>query len=90
MFKQKGGITIFLTLFNKGFFWRRLDGSMPEGVEINNNTFAFNRPLERNDSGVYRCEVLNGIGLRSQDVNLWVQGVLIRPLRSVRYNKCYF
>lgn len=47
---------------------------MPEGVEISNNSFAFTRPLERNDSGVYRCEVINDIGLRSQDVNLWVQG----------------
>lgn len=71
-------------------FCRRLDGSMPKGVEITNSTFAFNRPLERNDSGVYRCEVLNGIGLRSQDVNLWVQGALIPRLRSVRYNKCSF
>lgn len=47
---------------------------MPDGVEISNNSFAFTRPLERNDSGVYRCEVMNDIGLRSQDVNLWVQG----------------
>lgn len=54
----------------------RLDGLMPEGVEISNNSFAFTRPLDRNDSGVYRCEVMNDIGLRSQNVNLWVQGTL--------------
>ncbi|XP_044210065.1 nectin-3-like protein [Thunnus albacares] len=55
------------------FTWTRLDGLMPEGVEISNNTFAFIRPLERNDSGVYRCEVTNDIGLRSKDVKFWVQ-----------------
>ncbi|XP_068601870.1 nectin-3-like protein [Brachionichthys hirsutus] len=55
------------------FTWIRLDGSMPEGVAISNRSFAFTRPLERNDSGVYRCEVINDIGLHSQDVNLWVQ-----------------
>ncbi|XP_051253643.1 nectin-3-like protein isoform X1 [Dicentrarchus labrax] len=55
------------------FTWTRLDGLMPEGVEISNNSFAFTRPLERNDSGVYRCDVKNDIGSHSQDVNLWVQ-----------------
>lgn len=55
---------------------------MPEGVEISNYSFSFTRPLDRNDSGVYRCEVLNDIGLRSRDVNLWVQGMplLFHPL----------
>ncbi|XP_071400669.1 nectin-3-like protein [Centroberyx affinis] len=55
------------------FTWIRMDSSMPEGVEIANNSFVFTRPLERNDSGVYRCEVMNDVGLRSQDVHLWIQ-----------------
>ncbi|XP_071781457.1 nectin-3-like protein [Centroberyx gerrardi] len=55
------------------FTWVRMDSSMPEGVEIANNSFVFTRPLERNDSGVYRCEVMNDVGLRSQDVHLWIQ-----------------
>lgn len=58
---------------------------MPKGVEISNQSFAFTRPLERNDSGVYRCEVLNDIGLGSQDVVLWVQGMVI-ILHSVSYS----
>lgn len=55
------------------FTWIRLDGQMPDGVRIANNTLAFARALERNDSGVYRCEVMNDIGLRSRDLTLWVQ-----------------
>ncbi|XP_026234581.1 nectin-3-like protein [Anabas testudineus] len=55
------------------FRWIRLDGGMPEGVDTLNENFAFTRPLERNDSGVYRCEVTNDIGLSTRDVNLWVQ-----------------
>lgn len=62
---------------------------MPEGVEISNNSFAFSRRLERNDSGVYRCEVLNDIGLRSQDVNLWVQGTF-GLFHSLSVSKCNF
>lgn len=58
-------------------FLHRLDGLMPEGVEVSNYSFAFTRPLDRNDSGIYRCEVLNDLGLRSLDVTLWVQGMLL-------------
>lgn len=55
------------------FSWIRLDGLIPEGVEVLNNSLVFNRPLWRNDSAIYRCEVQNDIGLRSEDVKLWVQ-----------------
>lgn len=55
------------------FAWIRMDGPMPDGVHTTNHTLAFTRPLERNDSGVYRCEVINDMGLRSQDVHLWIQ-----------------
>lgn len=47
---------------------------MPEGVEIINSTLLFLRPLHRNDSGVYRCEVANDINLRSRDVRILIQG----------------
>uniref|UniRef100_A0A4W5LTL2 Nectin cell adhesion molecule 3 n=1 Tax=Hucho hucho TaxID=62062 RepID=A0A4W5LTL2_9TELE len=55
------------------FRWIRLDGDMPEGVEIVNNTLLFLRPLQRNDSGVYRCEVANAINLRSRDLRIRIQ-----------------
>ncbi|XP_015235154.1 PREDICTED: nectin-3-like protein isoform X1 [Cyprinodon variegatus] len=55
------------------FRWIRLDNEMPEGVEMRNNTLLFLRPLHRNDSGVYRCEVANDINLRSRDVRILIQ-----------------
>ncbi|CDQ92968.1 unnamed protein product, partial [Oncorhynchus mykiss] len=55
------------------FRWIRLDGDMPEGVEILNSTLLFLRPLQRNDSGVYRCEVANAINLRSRDLRIRIQ-----------------
>nr|XP_046267254.1 nectin-3-like protein isoform X2 [Scatophagus argus] len=55
------------------FRWIRLDSEMPEGVEIVNSTLLFLRPLQRNDSGVYRCEVANDINLRSRDVRILIQ-----------------
>ncbi|XP_071775234.1 nectin-3-like protein [Centroberyx gerrardi] len=55
------------------FRWIRLDSEMPEGVEVMNNTLLFLRPLQRNDSGVYRCEVANDINLRSRDLRILIQ-----------------
>ncbi|XP_068174076.1 nectin-3-like protein isoform X2 [Antennarius striatus] len=61
--------------------WTRLDGVMPKGLEVSNESLVFTRPLRRNDSGIYRCEVTNEIGVRSQDIDLLIQG---RPLMSLR------
>ncbi|XP_066502459.1 nectin-3-like protein isoform X2 [Hoplias malabaricus] len=55
------------------FRWIRLDGDMPEGVEMLNNSLVFLRPLQRNDSGVYRCEVGNDIGLHRRDIRILIQ-----------------
>ncbi|XP_068174075.1 nectin-3-like protein isoform X1 [Antennarius striatus] len=53
--------------------WTRLDGVMPKGLEVSNESLVFTRPLRRNDSGIYRCEVTNEIGVRSQDIDLLIQ-----------------
>ncbi|XP_017348538.1 nectin-3-like protein isoform X1 [Ictalurus punctatus] len=55
------------------FKWIRLDGEMPDGVAVVNNSLTFLRPLQRNDSGVYRCEVGNNIGLRTRDLRIRIQ-----------------
>lgn len=60
----------------------RLDSEMPEGVEMINSTLLFLRPLKRNDSGVYRCEVANDINLRSRDVRILIQGELSLHTRT--------
>ncbi|KAK2827427.1 hypothetical protein Q7C36_018353 [Tachysurus vachellii] len=55
------------------FQWIRLDGEMPDGVKVVNDSLMFLRPLHRNDSGVYRCEVGNNIGLRTRDLRIRIQ-----------------
>ncbi|XP_062872570.1 nectin-3-like protein [Trichomycterus rosablanca] len=55
------------------FLWTRLDMKMPEGVVTANGTLVFTRPLQKNDSGTYRCEVQNDIKVHFQDVDIWVR-----------------
>uniref|UniRef100_A0A3B3QU47 Nectin cell adhesion molecule 3 n=1 Tax=Paramormyrops kingsleyae TaxID=1676925 RepID=A0A3B3QU47_9TELE len=62
--------------------WSRLDGPMPEGVDVVNGTLYFMRPLQQNDSGVYRCTVENDIDTRSRETRVWIRA---RP--SVQINE---
>lgn len=47
---------------------------MPAGVDRSNGSLVFTRPLEPSDSGQYRCEVENNVGLGFKDVHFMVQG----------------
>uniref|UniRef100_A0A1A7WHV1 Nectin cell adhesion molecule 3 n=2 Tax=Iconisemion striatum TaxID=60296 RepID=A0A1A7WHV1_9TELE len=53
--------------------WIRSDGSVPDGVDISNSTLMFSRRLRRNDSAIYRCDVMNEMGHRSREINFWVK-----------------
>ncbi|KAJ8266728.1 hypothetical protein GJAV_G00134030 [Gymnothorax javanicus] len=58
----------------RSFTWTRLGGGLPDSVEVvNNHTLVFLRPLQLNDSGLYRCEVGNDIGLRARDFEIRIQ-----------------
>ncbi|KAM9451591.1 nectin-3-like protein isoform 2-T2 [Clarias gariepinus] len=64
------------------FRWIRLDGEMPAGVEVVNNSLTFLRPLQRNDTGVYRCEVENNIGVRTRDLTIRIQEMSQKQMTS--------
>ncbi|XP_057217169.1 nectin-3-like protein isoform X2 [Triplophysa rosa] len=64
------------------FRWIRLDGDMPEGAGVLNNSLVFTKPLQKNDSGVYRCEVANDIGLQSRDIRIRIQEMSQKQMTS--------
>ncbi|XP_066556029.1 nectin-3-like protein isoform X1 [Amia ocellicauda] len=55
------------------YTWTRLGDELPAGVQIVNDTLVFSRALERNDSGVYRCEVANDIGHQAKQREIRIQ-----------------
>ncbi|XP_041128044.1 nectin-3-like isoform X1 [Polyodon spathula] len=54
------------------YSWSRLNGELPAGLRIANNTLIFGRPLDHNDSGTYQCEVTNDIGSRTNTRNIYI------------------
>ncbi|XP_067890241.1 nectin-3-like protein isoform X1 [Heterodontus francisci] len=48
------------------YIWSRLEGQLPDDLQIENDTLAFNRPLNHNDSGIYICDVVNIHGRRKK------------------------
>lgn len=59
----------------------RLNGSLPQNVEIRNNTLLFRGPVTKDFSGTYICDATNSIGTRSGLVEVNVTGML-RLLRN--------
>ncbi|XP_015197464.2 nectin-3-like protein isoform X1 [Lepisosteus oculatus] len=55
------------------YIWTRLDKDLPPGVQIVNGTLSFNRALDRNDSGIYQCDVANDIGHQHKQMDISIQ-----------------
>ncbi|XP_066556030.1 nectin-3-like protein isoform X2 [Amia ocellicauda] len=65
------------------YTWTRLGDELPAGVQIVNDTLVFSRALERNDSGVYRCEVANDIGHQAKQREIRIQDVPLKQTSTV-------
>ncbi|XP_041128045.1 nectin-3-like protein isoform X2 [Polyodon spathula] len=65
------------------YSWSRLNGELPAGLRIANNTLIFGRPLDHNDSGTYQCEVTNDIGSRTNTRNIYILDTPSKQTSSV-------
>ncbi|XP_075460257.1 nectin-1 isoform X3 [Ascaphus truei] len=50
--------------------WRMVNGSLPDGAEVNNNTLLFRGPVTYSLSGTYICEAKNAVGSRTSQVEV--------------------
>ncbi|XP_028664289.1 nectin cell adhesion molecule 1b isoform X3 [Erpetoichthys calabaricus] len=50
--------------------WKLLNGSMPNNVEIQNNSLFFKGPVTYELAGTYMCEATNSVGKRSEQVEV--------------------
>lgn len=62
----------FLIQFSISF--HSLNGSLPNNVEIKNNTLFFKGPVTYDLAGTYVCDATNSIGTRSGRVEVNVTG----------------
>nr|XP_055029627.1 nectin cell adhesion molecule 1b isoform X2 [Misgurnus anguillicaudatus] len=59
--------------------WKLLNGSLPNNVEIKNNTLFFKGPVTNELTGTYICDATNSIGTRSGLVEVNVTDFPILP-----------
>lgn len=62
------------SLTRRLFFCPRLNGSLPDNVEVQNSTLFFKGPVTYSLAGTYVCEATNTIGTRSGLVEVNVTG----------------
>ncbi|CAL8304915.1 unnamed protein product [Gadus morhua 'NCC'] len=60
--------------------WKRVNGTIPSNVEIQDNTLTFSGPLTYDLEGTYACEATNGIGTRAASVEVVI---IEKPLPQV-------
>ncbi|XP_030060044.1 nectin-3 isoform X3 [Microcaecilia unicolor] len=65
------------------FIWTRLDGQWPDGLSSLNNTLHFTSPLTHNYSGIYVCKVVNAMGQRSDQKNIYILDLPLKQTSSV-------
>lgn len=71
------------------FVFLRLNGSLPNNIEIKNNTLFFKGPVTYELGGTYVCDATNSIGTRSGLVEVNVTGKLWMLIRdSVCVREC--
>ncbi|KAJ8403790.1 hypothetical protein AAFF_G00346580 [Aldrovandia affinis] len=59
--------------------WKLLNGSLPNNVEIRNNTLFFKGPVTYELAGTYVCDATNNIGTRSGQVDVNVTEFPVIP-----------
>ncbi|KAL1256287.1 hypothetical protein QQF64_011832, partial [Cirrhinus molitorella] len=65
--------------------WKLLNGSLPNNIEIKNNTLFFKGPVTYEFGGTYVCDATNSIGTRSGLVEVNVTGTLQQTHISPSY-----
>ncbi|XP_075460256.1 nectin-1 isoform X2 [Ascaphus truei] len=67
--------------------WRMVNGSLPDGAEVNNNTLLFRGPVTYSLSGTYICEAKNAVGSRTSQVEVNVTEFPFTPTPPERSDK---
>ncbi|XP_061086152.1 nectin-4-like [Conger conger] len=53
--------------------WSRKDMSLPQGVEVRNDTLVFGRPLALTDAGLYQCVAENSVSASKAELQIHIK-----------------